>query len=178
MAVTTRRPHAVVSDAVRTYLNGRDGVTAAAIADAIGEKADTVATVLRRLARRGDVVRVDLGTPGRSLVRWFRADGARLESPTTDRSGLRAAIVDQLGGDELTIRELTHRTGATREAVKAALYRLAEQGTVKRVATVGRSNLAVWSLAAGPIEADDWTPAPFINPIRARALGLPVGGRS
>jgi hypothetical protein len=50
------------------------------------------------------------------------------------------------------------RFALTLEALHAA-------GTPKRTSKVSRGR---------PAGADTWTPAPWVNPIRARALGLPV----
>lgn len=196
MVLTGRfRRHGVVVDSVRDYLIERvssAGALSSTIADAIGEDRRSVDKCLRRMAARGEVTNHKVGQRTHNYVYWRAVPGRIKRSPgRVDKRGVPRSILAALAKDDRTIRDLMVITGATRDTVKQALYRLTGLGYVVRLGTTigntprGPLRVALWAAAKGPSavragdpDTDDWTPVPYVNPIRARALGLKVGARA
>lgn len=138
---------------------------AALLGDVCGNR---VSTYCRQLERRGYLARTMNNR--RRPVNW-RATDLLLEVGIEGalRPRVEQQIVAAVDAGARTLSDLSEQVGASRAVIVCALHRLAKKGAVTLARKDGQTIVTA--------DADDWTPAPYVNPIRARALGLTVGGR-
>ena len=89
----------------------------------------------------------------------------RSVKPARPIMGLIRDVLDTHGPQ--TLADVSWRIGASRKATHDALTRMIKGGEVRRT---GAPN--AWRYALDDDDDEAWTPKPYINPIRARALGL------
>lgn len=148
------------------------------VARAIHRSSSTVSAALVHLANVGWLVRTEKPGPrgGHAMVYWNLSRKARTEPyagglPYTDTPERVMALV--IEERTWTIRQLTDTLQRPYETVRRAVQRLVKDGELVQHLDAGR--VVVSRPLVELDDEDDWTPQPYINPIRARALGLQTG---
>lgn len=104
--------------------------------------------------------------------RWFPT--TRLQSqpyPAAKYLDTADVVLDAMGGQVMKVDAIVAAVDRPYNTVRHALERLIADGRVT-VVGVGKSRARLYQAATPVVEEDDdWTPQPYINPIRARALG-------
>lgn len=173
MSRVTDGPIAGVFRAVQSLTRSGRPVATADIARAVHRSSASMNAALMHLERTGWIERRE--TPnahgGRPLLRWTLTAKARREPyaaglPYTDTS---ERILELVTGEQAwTIRQLCDTMQRPYETVRRAAHRLARDGQLEKVV---EAHVAYFSRPLVD-EDDGWTPQPYINPIRARALGV------
>jgi DNA-binding MarR family transcriptional regulator len=155
-----------VADAIK---HATKGITTGTLARSLGADASKVSASCGELRARG-WVRSELRPSlhhSRPIAWWYPTPKLRTE-PYREQAhtpGVAAAILAVLSPtDAVSARTLAEQTGLPLRSVRHAVGNLVRAGTLERVGT---------DRYGYPLDDDGWTPQPYINPIRARALGLP-----
>lgn len=172
----------MASRILRVLLRGR-AMYSHEVADSLGDcDGHLIHKYCRDLERRGYIVRTRYSTARR--VQWAATDLLRTTGvvgalrPRLERSVL-AAVEDGCR----TVREIMERVGSKRATIVSALHRLRRKGALQMQTIDGRVVVTLTAEAEAspraavmptfPDDDEHWTPRTYVNPIRARALGLP-----
>jgi predicted ArsR family transcriptional regulator len=110
------------------------------------------------------------GAAGRPIRQWYPTPHAQTTPyPLVPYTDTPAKVEVALQDGALTLTELRLRVGRPYDAIRSAVRALMKAGVVERYAGPD-------GVSFGLVEAEEaWTPAPYLNPIRARALGVALG---
>lgn len=167
--VTFRDPTETTGAMVyRAICSAKGGITVAELLAFIGQRSTSrvVSAMCHAMVLRGRVTKEMRPKPGTArLVAYFMpcTTDRRFRAVRPVASVLRAAV-QRL--QPCTIEAVAHATGLSKRTVRDGLRRMLEGEEVRRV---GPAN--AWRYELAPLE-DDLPLLPYVNPIRARALGL------
>lgn len=185
-AVYRDRPRAVShGERVRALLAlifERPGISTSELVDRSGIPISNVRTTLNRLQARG-LLRSEriVGRRNAATLSWYATalgremhdvDGVRV-------STLRARILAAATGRAWTIDALATHLGHARQTVLRTCHQLHRAERLGKITEDGVTRWIVGGTADRPARTTPTAdaPAPWVHPIRARALGLPVASR-
>lgn len=157
---------------LHTLLTAMPGLATDECADRLGVTYESARRALEAMRRAGRVRSASVLQRDRQRAVWY---AVAVMAPAPGQAPVQDRVLAIVDGTLRTTADLADAAGITRSQAKNALAYLANKGRVVRVK--GR-RMCSWVLpgaieAPAPEPADDWTPRPWVHPIRARALGLP-----
>jgi predicted ArsR family transcriptional regulator len=152
----------------------RPGLSTADVAAHVQRTSNQAASLLDYLQEAGWVrskTQRRVGTAGRPMRLWYpTAQAQTTPYPVVPYTDTAAQVQAALQDGALTLTELRQRVGRPYDTIRGAVRALMKAGVVERYH--GPDGVSFGLVDA---EEEAWTPAPYLHPIRARALGVAVG---
>lgn len=166
-----RDPETLAGRIFTVVQHAKGGIAVEEIARRVGAGYTYKSVVARchAMVTRGQLAKEHRHKPGtRRVVAYFRPPSGpgsvvprRVVLPV---SAIVRRVLERQGDG--TVGSIAHEAGLSRKATRDGLHRLVLSEEVERV---GAGKLQRFRLTTAD---DDWTPQPYVHPIRARALGL------